>query len=751
MISPLAGPSRRTLLNGGALAGVVLLLLLLLAWHPWSSGAKAAIVVPVVVPLSGEQADKGHEVANAVDLYFRQVNQSGGIDGHKLRVQPVDDALDANVARQRAQAIVASDALAVVGHLNSVTSTAAGPIYRDGHLLAVTGAATADGVTDGNPYYFRTIFTNSDEGAALAAYAHDVLHFSRATVVESDEAFGTSLTSAFVAAFTHAGGTVAPTLNYAIEPDKTTASVQATTAALAADPDPGIVLLAITSDTGARDVMVAARRAGISPHFLGADSTGGDTFPQRFQAEPEEQTQPGYFTEGMYAGSPIIFDSANNTAQAFAQAYKQAFGHDPGWEEAKFYDAAHVIVEALIKAHPRFDHNDRDSDRQSVRNALASFNSPQATIDTTTGPIFFNSHNSVAQPVRLGQYLHGGFISAPDQLEAVTNLGEVNIPAELAAGTIVQLGDQYAWKQRVVYTGIDVNQISHIDQSKGTFTADFYLWFRYSGDDDVLNAEILNAADKSFDPKSPLTADDVNGLHHKLYRVRGDFKAEYDFHDYPFDRQVLTIEIQNQHLPRSRVIYAIDAGSHGASTAGAGTNPVRSLTSWTLKAQQQFQDTAKTTSTRGYDTASTSDASTEYSTRYIALTVQRRSTVFLAKTLLPLMLLTLGVFCTLFFPFSLIKERLTIAISAMLAAAVLLTSINNGLDAGYTISVEYVFYLFFGLCLFSIVVALALERLVEAKQHSVARRLVWSSQLLYVLTIVSLVAIYALRFSNRFV
>ena len=72
--------------------------------------------------------------------------------------------------------------------------------------------------------------------------------------------------------------------------------------------------------------------------------------------------------------------------------------------------------------------------------------------------------------------------------------------------------------------------------------------------------EILNATDKSFDPKSPLASDEVNGLHHRLYRVRGDFKAEYDFHDYPFDRQTLSIQLQNQRLPRSRVIYAIDEG-----------------------------------------------------------------------------------------------------------------------------------------------------------------------------------------------
>ena len=743
--------SKRSALLAAAIA-VILASALLLVIRPWSRGGGGEILVPLQVPLSGEAAGQGREVVDAVDLYFKQVNRAGGINGRQLRVQTYDDGLNDDRAKQNAQQIVDSDALAVLGHLNSSTSTAASPIYQAGKLAAITGAATADPLTANNPYYFRTVFNNSEEGTSMAAYAHDVLGFSRATVIFSDEPYGQSLKPAFEQAFAQAGGTVEPALTYDIDPNRSADSLRAIIAGLSADPDPGAVFLAITSDSAAHDVIVAAHRAGMNLHFLGADSTGGDTFPGRFKDDPEEKQKPGSLIEGMYAGTALLFDSANNDGQSFAQAYQQEYGIAPGWEEAKFYDAAHVLVEALRKSQPRYGHQNVAADRVRVHEALASFNSPNATIATTTGPIYFDAQRSVSQPVRLGQYVHNRFVSASDQLEAVTNPDDINVPVELASGSIVALGGQYAWKQRVVYTGIDINQISKVDQSNGTFTADFYLWFRYSGNDDVLNVEILNATDKSFDPKSPLASDEVDGLHHRLYRVRGNFTADYDFHDYPFDRQMLPIQLQNERLPRSQVIYAIDEGPAGGTIAtDSGNNAIRGLSSWRLVDIRQFQDSTRTTSSRGYDVATSSNASVEFSTRVVNLTLQRRTVVFLVKSLLPLLLLTLGVFTTLFFPLAWVKERLTLAISAALAAAVLLTSIDGSVNAGYTIAVEYVFYLFFALCVFCMIVALVIERLVDGKQPQLdrAKRLTQAAKVAYGLALVGLLLVYVLQYGGR--
>jgi branched-chain amino acid transport system substrate-binding protein len=88
------------------------------------------------------------------------------------------------------------------------------------------------------------------------------------------------------------------------------------------------------------------------------------------------------------------------------------------------------------------------------------------------------------------------------------------------------------------------------------------------------------------------------------------------------------------------------------------------------------------------------------------------------KTLLPLFLLALVVFATLFFPPTLAKERTTIPVTGILTSAVLLISISNQLPAlGYTVALEYVFYVFFGLCLMSMTTGFLAEILRNKKFH----------------------------------
>jgi len=123
-------------------------------------------------------------------------------------------------------------------------------------------------------------------------------------------------------------------------------------------------------------------------------------------------------------------------------------------------------------------------------------------------------------------------------------------------------------------------------------------------------------------------------------------------------------------------------------------------------------------STRGQPGAFHANYETQFSGFNVSIGIKRKTMVFLLKTLLPLLILVLAVYVTLYFPVSLTKERLTIAISAMLAAAVLLTAINAQLtDVGYTTAIEYGFYAFFALCLFCVMAGLMTERLHSQKKN----------------------------------
>ena len=107
----------------------------------------------------------------------------------------------------------------------------------------------------------------------------------------------------------------------------------------------------------------------------------------------------------------------------------------------------------------------------------------------------------------------------------------------------------------------------------------------------------------------------------------------------------------------------------------------------------------------------------------------------------------LAVYATLYFPVSLTKERLTIAISAMVASAVLLTAINTQLtDVGYTTAIEYGFYVFFALCLFCVIAGLMTERLHSRKNPVLADRFDLASRIIYPAVTLAVFACYYYRY-----
>jgi branched-chain amino acid transport system substrate-binding protein len=100
--------------------------------------------------------------------------------------------------------------------------------------------------------------------------------------------------------------------------------------------------------------------------------------------------------------------------------------------------------------------------------------------------------------------------------------------------------------------------------------------------------------------------------------------------------------------------------------------------------------------------------------------VRRHIGTTLVKTLLPLGLMTMIMFATLFFPPALASAKVTVAITAGLAGAVLLAAINAQLgNPGYVFAVEYGFYVFFALCLVCIVTVLVSEKRRLAEQSTV--------------------------------
>ncbi|MBD2176255.1 ABC transporter substrate-binding protein [Pseudanabaena sp. FACHB-1998] len=737
----------------------ILIVLGLHSLSPQASNADdKAIAIAVAAPLSGDGASGGQEIVDSIKLYIDATNRDGGINGRQLKLNIFDDKGNVDGATQVANDIAKSEALVVLGHRSSDASIAAGSIYQDKKLPAITGTANNPKVTSDRPYYFRMIYTNPALAKTLSIYAQQVLQIKTASVIydkasKNEQAQSEVIKSAFEA---NGNGKIQKIWAIDSETNNRKASVQQIVNEIAAEPEAGILFLTLSKEEVAEDFLVALKQKGLKNLILGEQALGRENFAKRFEKYDEEKKNAGFFTDGMYVPLPILFDSAGADAQDFLTSYQKAYSKTPSYLGAKFYEVAIAAVDAIRKVNPKG--TNIEGDREQVREALAALNNRKVGIRGLTGLLYFNSDRNSDQPVRLAQFQNQKLISASQQFTPIANPERLNLPKELQSGSIVQSGDQYFWRQRVVYAGMDINKLNRIDKS--TFTADFYVWFRYSGGDEPTEIQFPDAVTNSvnptapvFDGKAPIKAQVVNGLNYRLYRVRGEFRNAFDFRDYPFDSQRLNLRFDNPNLSTERLVYAIDkVGLKLPRPEAEERKPFQGLQLWNFKNITYFQDSSRSTSTQGDPDLFQSNAQIEYPGLSIRMTFQRKTLVFLSKNVLPLILLSLLTYCCLFFPYTMFVPRTMAPASALLSGIVLLLSFNNQLpEVGYTVAMEYVFYVYFCLCLFPILVTVIGTKLDKDGHKKAFKYLNIASWIVYPLILIITISTFVIAYSDRLV
>jgi ABC-type branched-subunit amino acid transport system substrate-binding protein len=712
--------------------------------------AQSAAKISVAVSLTGAASAFGQPSLDGATLAVEEANADRS--AIKIELDVHDDESKADKAREIARQLGGSDTLVVVGPSTTPMALAGGPAYAQAGLAAIGTTATGDSVTD-NATFFRAIFSTSDGGEELVNYLRYILGGTQATVIYKDDGYGQPFSEGVRRGIKRLGMS-ATYIAYGTQAEAEEAAYLA-----ANDPaHPAVILGAITEAT---EIVTMLRRQNVKAPILASNAVAGDYFAASFSNLPEEREHPGYFTNNLFAAAPLLFDSASADQLAFLQRFRARFGKEPSYVTVQGYDSTRLAIAAVRGTHkPGLALAAR---RDAVRAFLTTLDGPAHAVAGLTGPLWFTPGRGRQQALRMGRFNGTRFESAPSQLVPVRHPEA----SEIAGGTAVDVGGgRYARRQQVVYTGLFLNEVSRVDVAQSTFTADFYLWMRFArgaNTDIAVPTEIdfPNLVRGNFDAEKTAAQGDLDdGTTYRLWQVRGDFKNDYDLHRYPGDRQTLAIRFFNSRAASDRIVYALDqrsfsdylpqeAGRSGTQgdNAPTGSTPAdgnerfsggvadtafRNLTQWVPALAQERRDNLVTQSALGDPRLVGLERMRELSGFNLTLDIQRRIGTTLAKTLLPLGLMALIMFASLYFPTALVKEKVTVAITGALSGAVLLSAINAQLgNVGYVIAVEYGFYVFFLLCLLCIVSVLAAERLRAAGRASGAGAVEQASRLLY--------------------
>jgi len=277
-------------------------------------------------PMSGEGAAAGTLMTQAIQLYLDEINKKGGIDGKKIKLDIFDDENDClHKARQSALDIVESPAVAVIGHWYSGCSIAGGEVYKKYGLPAITPGSVNVKVTQNNEWYFRNIYNVNASAHFLANYVKQVFRQNKVSIIREDGAYGAYLADVFEQAAYKLDMDVKNVWRYEVEDEHLeNRFTQIVDELEARQEDAGVLLLAVQASEGVQLVKLIKER-NIQNTIIGETSLSEQTFVNGFDEFPREKANPGYYTNDIYVATPLLFDTANESALQFKENYQAKY------------------------------------------------------------------------------------------------------------------------------------------------------------------------------------------------------------------------------------------------------------------------------------------------------------------------------------------------------------------------------------------------------------------------------------------
>ncbi len=687
--------------------------------------------IAVIGPLSGKDSAGGQAMLDGVNLCVAEINERGGVHGRKLEVLAYDDQNSKDIARKKALEIARdSNALTVIGHYYSSTSVEGGKIYKQYGIPAATASATAPEVTEGNDWYFRVVCDTNLQGKFAAIYTNQILKQDKVYIVYERDAYGSALYRSFTRTARNLGLQIQNVWGVNSETDDVGNILKKITLNLQDDSNPGALFVAL-QDHEAATLVRLIRDQGMDLAIIGGDAIGSESFSKKFKDIPLEKKADGHYTDNIYATTFFIRDIGNFNAQQFNHAFKRRFGREPDDLAATSYDAAAIAIEAIKRAKPGAD---LVQGRERIRSQLMTFSNLETAYKGVTGRIYFDEHGNAMQPFPFGVYLQNKLISAPIQLKPIVNAKAiVDLDKKLEEGKILAIDDHFMYKTAVIYSGIDIIEISNIDSRNGTFSADFYLWFRHRGPLDYRKIEFPNAT-KEVDLGDAIMKMRLDDMTYSAYRIKADFREVFTFRDYPFDSQTLSIRFRHKRLDSNGLLFVAD--DIGMQRDG-GKTPVKSFNEyftidpsgeWHLQKVLVFSDLTITDSTLGNPNMfhAAADTDINYSRFNVVIKIARNTKSYALKHLIPLFIIILLGYVMLFIspqgpPF---VARMNVGVTALLSAIFLSMRAASQLpNIGYLVALDYIYFATYAIILLGIVITVAELIAFLRKKDILAKRL----------------------------
>ncbi|MEG4232386.1 ABC transporter substrate-binding protein [Microcoleus sp. Pol11C3] len=293
-------------------------------------GNQKSYTIAVAVPI-GSDINGAQEMLRGVAQAQNEINQSGGINGTRLKVLIANDDDNPQTASQIASALANnSEILGVIGHFSSDATLAASKIYQQNQLVAISPISTSVQLSGIGSNIFRTVPSDRFAANSLSRYMLTKLQKKKAAVFfNSASNYSKSLKSEFTTALYGDGGQVVSEFDFAKGNFNATESFK-----IAIAQGAEVIMLAANTATLDQALQVVQVNAKRLPLLAGDDVYTAKTLQIG-----------GAGATDMVLAVPwhILADPQSN----FPQTSKQLWNAEVSWRTALAYDAATALIAGL--------------------------------------------------------------------------------------------------------------------------------------------------------------------------------------------------------------------------------------------------------------------------------------------------------------------------------------------------------------------------------------------------------------------
>ena len=305
------------------------------------------IKIGVVLPFSGANADLGHQIDKAFDLYIKL--HAKDIAPHKVEIIKRDEGPPTGAqAKTVTTELITNDKVQILtGFVFSPSAIALAPVVTQAKVPMVIANAGTAWITNLSPYYARLSFSMWHTAFPMGSYAKDKIGCKTASVAYTDFPPGKDSVEAFKTGFEKAGGKIdlsIPMGSPVQVPDFTPFFQRIK------DAKPDCMYVFIPSGAHATGVMKAygelgMRKAGIK--LIGP-----------MDLVPDNKLQDmGDAAIGTIVMSHYAVDLDNAANKAFNKEWHQAYGKEsyPDFMSAQGWDTMAAIFAAIKKLDGKVD------------------------------------------------------------------------------------------------------------------------------------------------------------------------------------------------------------------------------------------------------------------------------------------------------------------------------------------------------------------------------------------------------------